>query len=116
VTPGRLVDLVDRAARNIAGVVDEDVDVGGILHKPGDVLRFAQVNDMSRRVDLMRRSQPLGEGLQLVRRCGQLTGDGNLPRQGLGGGGTDALGRAGDQDALAAQMEIHGIALLMGDI
>jgi len=35
---------------------------------------------------------------------------------GLGGGSADALGRAGDQDALAAQMEIHGIALLIGDI
>jgi hypothetical protein len=36
--------------------------------------------------------------------------------KGLGGGSTDALRCAGDQDALAAQMEIHGIALLMGDI
>ncbi len=36
--------------------------------------------------------------------------------KGFGGGGTNALGRASDQDTLAAQMEIHGIALLMGDI
>ncbi len=56
VTPGGLVDLVDRAARNIAGIVDENVDVGGILRKPGNVLTLAQVDDMSGGVDLMDRS------------------------------------------------------------
>ena len=48
VTPGRLVDLVDRAAGNIAGIVDEDVDVGGVLDEPGDVLGLAQVDDVER--------------------------------------------------------------------
>jgi hypothetical protein len=38
VTPGRLVDLVDRAARDVAGIVDEDVDIGGFLDEPCDVL------------------------------------------------------------------------------
>jgi hypothetical protein len=42
VTPGRLVDLVDRAARDVAGIVDEDVDIGGFLDEPGDVLALAQ--------------------------------------------------------------------------
>ena len=37
-TPGRLIDLVDRSARNISGIVDEDVDVGGILHELRNVL------------------------------------------------------------------------------
>ena len=38
VTPGRLVDLVDRAARNIAGIIDEYVDVGSVFHKACNVL------------------------------------------------------------------------------
>src|SRR5258707_9504710 len=46
VTPGRLVDLVDRAAGNIAGIVDENVDVGGILRKFCKILWLAQVDDM----------------------------------------------------------------------
>jgi len=33
----------------------------------------------------------------------------------LGGGRADTLRGAGDQDAFAAQMEIHGITLLMGE-
>src|ERR1700682_2770620 len=48
VTPGRFVDLVDRTARNIAGIVDKDVDVGGILDQPGNVLGLAQVDAVSR--------------------------------------------------------------------
>src|SRR6266849_3969807 len=48
VTPCRLVDLVDRAARDIAGIVDEDVDIGSILREPGNVLGLAQVDDVSR--------------------------------------------------------------------
>src|SRR6202790_2038683 len=46
VTPGRLIDLVDRTAGNIAGIVDENIDVGGVLHQFGDVRRVAQVDDM----------------------------------------------------------------------
>src|SRR5205085_8773395 len=34
VPPGRLVDLVERTAGNVAGVVDEDVDVGRIPRQP----------------------------------------------------------------------------------
>src|SRR6202051_2207087 len=52
VTPGRLVDLVDRAAWNIAGIVDEDVDVGSLLHQSGDVFGLAQIDDVGRGVDL----------------------------------------------------------------
>jgi hypothetical protein len=69
--PGRLIDLVDRAARNVAGIVDEDVDVGGILHQPRDILRLAQVGDMGRGVDLMSRSQALCQCLQLIAATGR---------------------------------------------
>src|SRR5260370_6185848 len=70
VTPGRLVDLVERAAGNVAGIVDEDVDVGGILRKSCKILWFTQVNDMGGGVDLMGRSQTLGERLQLIAAAG----------------------------------------------
>jgi len=65
--PGRLIDLVDRAARDIAGIVDEDVDVGGVLDELCDVLGLAQIDDMGGRADLMRRAQPLGERLSTGR-------------------------------------------------
>ena len=62
-TPCGLIDLVDGAAGNIAGVVDENVDIGRILHEPCDILRLAQIDDVGRGVDLMRRSQAFGERL-----------------------------------------------------
>jgi hypothetical protein len=114
VTPCRLVDLVDRAARNVAGIVDEDVDVGGILRKSRQILRLAQVNDMGGGVDLMYRSQTLGERLQLIAAAGGKAEMTAFLGKGLGGGRANALGGAGDQDALSAQMEIHGGALLIG--
>src|SRR6185295_211293 len=63
VPPGRLVDLVDRSAGNVAGIVDEDVDIGGFPGEPGDVVGLAQVDDMGGRADLVRRAQPFGQGL-----------------------------------------------------
>jgi hypothetical protein len=52
-TPGRFIDLVDRAAGNVAGIVDEDVDVGGVLDEARDVLGLAQVGDVGGGVDLV---------------------------------------------------------------
>ncbi len=54
VSPCRFVDLVDRAAGNVAGIVDEDVDVGGIFCQFGNILWLAQVDDVRRGIDLMR--------------------------------------------------------------
>ena len=108
VTPGRLVDLVDRAARDVAGIVDEDVDVGGVLDKPRDVLALAQVDDMGGGADLVRRAQPLGERLQLLAVAGGQHDVAAFLGKGFGRGRANALGGAGDQDALAAQMQIHG--------
>ena len=90
-TPGRLVDLVDRAARNIAGIVDEDVDVGGILRKPGNVLGLAQVDDMSRGVDLMGEAQALGERFQLIAAAGGKTEMSAFFGKGFGRGRADAF-------------------------
>ena len=69
-TPCGLIDLVDGAAGNIAGVVDENVDIGCILHEPHDILRLAQIDDVGGGVDLMRRSQALRERLQLIAAAG----------------------------------------------
>ncbi len=67
-------------------------------------------------VDLMRRAQPFGERLQLIAAAGREPQMTAFFGESLGGGGADALGGAGDQDALAAQMKIHGISLLVGKV
>ena len=107
--PGRLVDLVDRAARNVAGIVDEDVDIGGVAGEFRDVLVLAQVDDMGGRADLVRRAQPLGQRLQLLAVAGGQHDVAAFLGKGFGRSRANALGGAGDQDALAAQMQIHGI-------
>ena len=111
VTPGHFVDLVDRTAGNIAGIVDEDVDIGSVPGELCQILGLAQVHDVSRGVDLVRRSQAFGECLQLIAAAGGQKQMATFLGEGFGGGGTDALRCAGDQNALAAQMQIHGILL-----
>src|SRR5262249_7061197 len=108
VAPGRLIDLVDRAAGNVAGVVDEDVDVGGILHQFLDVRRVAQIHHVGGRIDLVLRSQAVGERLQLVAAAGGETKVTTFLGEGFGGGCADAFGGAGDENAFAAQMQVHG--------
>ena len=78
------------------------------------ILRLAQVDDMGGGVDLMRRAQPLGQRLQLIAAAGGEPEMAAFLGKGLGGGRANALRGAGDQDALAAQMKIHGIARLIG--
>ena len=31
VTPCRVIDLLDRASRNVAGIIDKDIDAGGFV-------------------------------------------------------------------------------------
>src|SRR5437879_5559590 len=62
----------------------------------------------------MRRAQPVGQRLQLIAAAGGKPEVAAFLGKGFGGGGTNALGRAGDEDALAAQMQIHGIFSLVG--
>src|SRR6185437_359761 len=106
--------LVDRAAGNVAGIVDEDVDVGGIFCQLCEIFRLAQVDGVCGGVDLVRLAQPLGQRLELVaaaRRQHQMRA---FLGKRFGGGRADALRCAGDQDALAAQMKVHGCCLLVG--
>jgi hypothetical protein len=58
--------------------------------------------------------QPLGERLQLIAAAGGQHYMSAFLGERFGGRSPNALGRAGDQDALAAQMKIHGIALSVG--
>src|SRR5437764_13756430 len=111
--PSRLVDLVDRAAGDIAGIVDEDVDVGGVLHQLLDVGSAAQVDDMAGRVDLVLRAQAISERLQRVAAAGGKAKVAAFLGEGLGGGRANAFGGAGDENALAAQMQIHGNTRLL---
>jgi hypothetical protein len=62
----------------------------------------------------MRRSQPLGQSLQLVAAAGRKHEMATFFGKGFGGRRTNALRCACDQDALAAQMQIHGIFFRKG--
>src|SRR5439155_26773000 len=70
VTPVRLVDLVDRAAGNIAGIVNENVDVGRIAGEAGKVVRFAQVDRMCAGLDAVFGAQLFRQRLERVRVAG----------------------------------------------
>ena len=113
-TPGCFVNLVNRAAGNVAGIVDENVDVGGVLRQPRNVFRFAQVGDVGGGVDLVLRAQPVGQRLQRLAAAGSQPQMAAFLGKGFGRGRANALGGAGDQDALAAQVQIHGFFFLAG--
>ena len=46
VTPCRLIDFLKRTSGNVAGIVDKDIDAGGIVGQPMKVVRFAQIDSM----------------------------------------------------------------------
>src|SRR5260370_23655030 len=71
---------------------------------------------MRGRIDLVRGAQPIGKRLQRIAAAGGEPEVAAFLGKGFGGGGTNALGGAGDQDALAAQMQIHGITRLLVDV
>jgi hypothetical protein len=71
---------------------------------------------MGRGIDLMGRAQTLRESLQLIAAAGRQPKMTAFFGKGFGGRRAEALGCAGDQDAFAAQMKIHGITRLMGDV
>jgi hypothetical protein len=77
------------------------------------ILGFSEIDDMRRGVDLMGRAEPVGERLQLLAVAGGKPQVATFLGEGFGGGSTYALGGACDQDALAAQMQIHGNSRFM---
>ena len=66
-------------------------------------------------VDLMRAAQALGQRLQLIAASRREPEMAAFRGKGFGGGRANALGGAGDEDALAAQMQIHGSTRWLGE-
>ena len=67
---------------------------------------------MGGRADLMRGAQPLGKRFQLLAVAGGQHDVAAFFGKGFGRGRANALGGAGDEDTLAAQVQIHGISRL----
>src|ERR1041385_5135564 len=63
---------------------------------------------MAGRVDLVLRAQAISERLQRVAAAGGKATVAAFLGEGLGGGRANAFGGAGDENALAAQMQVHG--------
>ena len=68
---------------------------------------------MRRGVDLVGGAQPVGQRLQRIATAGGKQQVAAFLGKGFGGGRANALGGAGDQDAFAAQVQIHGFFLLV---
>src|ERR1051325_3069342 len=61
--PAFLVDGVQRPARNVAGVVDQDVGVAPRLGQRRELRRIANVGGNGAGLDLVRRAKPLAKRL-----------------------------------------------------
>ena len=47
--------------RNVAGVIDENIDAGGFVCQPMKIVRFAQIHGMRNDVDLVSGAQAFGQ-------------------------------------------------------
>src|SRR5262249_33653206 len=107
--PALLVDLDQVAARNGAGVVDENVDAG---KRRGDLVDVGAVGEIGgENVDPhVRLARDLGlRGLEVGGGAGDQHHVAAFFRHGVGGGAADALGGAGDEGRLAGELEVHGL-------
>ena len=68
---------------------------------------------MAGRVDLVLRAQAIGQRLQRVAAAGGKAKVAAFLGEGFGGGRANALGGAGDENAFAAQMQVHGNTRLL---
>ena len=107
--PARLVDLLDIAAGNGAGVVDENIDVGEIARQAARRVALAQIErddrdgDIVLRADLLARRGQIGGGARHQHEVAAFR------RQRARGGAADALRSAGDERLAAAEIEVHRI-------
>ena len=92
--PLGLVDGLDRAAGNVAGVVHQDVDVAAVLGKLAQRRTVAQVDRMGLDV-AAQLTRSLAQAVR-VARCEMQAAA--LGGEGLGAGEADAFRAAGDQD------------------
>jgi hypothetical protein len=107
--PARLVDRLQVAGRDGAGVVHQDVDVAARRRQRPHSVTVAEIDRMDRHRDVVAGLNGLPGlvevGLGARREVEVAAFLGEL----AGAGKPDALGRAGDESGLAAQMKIHGV-------
>jgi hypothetical protein len=60
VTPCRVIDLLDRASRNVAGIIDKDIDAGGFV-RAWELKVFGYIN-LTRLVHADMKSRNKGDG------------------------------------------------------
>ena len=59
-TPCRVIDLLDRASRNVAGIIDKDIDAGGFV-RAWELKVFGYIN-LTRLVHADMKSRNKGDG------------------------------------------------------
>jgi hypothetical protein len=107
VTPAGLVDRLQVAGRNGAGIVHQDVDVGTGRRQRPRRIAVAEIDRMDRHRNVVPRLDRLLGAFEVrlgARREMQMAAFlGKLP----GARQANSLGRTGDEGDLAAQIEIH---------
>jgi hypothetical protein len=107
VAPLLAVDLGERARRDVAGIVDEDVDVRAGVAEFFELADLSEVAAMHGDLDAVL----LGETLsQLLHRCIVARGEMQVAafrRHVFGDDESDALGGAGDEHGFAFEIDVH---------
>src|SRR5262249_50687566 len=101
VSPRFLAELAEPTGGNVAGVVDEDIDVCSGLRELFDVLAFAQIGDVHLRFDAVGFLQALSERLQSRRAPRRDVHVAAFLRKNLRDRRSDAFRSARDESALA---------------
>jgi hypothetical protein len=103
VAPFRLIDRLDSAARDIAGIVDQDVDLGAFGGQAAQRGAISQIHRMHRHVAAELRFR-LVEARAVA---GREVDAAALGDEGFRGRKADAFRAACDQNRLALQPQIH---------
>ena len=109
--PGRLVDVVDRATGDGAGIVDQNVDV---RKRRGDTLArrpIGEIRGQRTHIDAGRLAERSGLFFQAVPRAGHEVHMHALARQPLRNRKADPLRAAGDERGASGKFQIHFCSL-----
>jgi hypothetical protein len=105
--PSGAVDPGQGARRNVAGVVDQDIDVAARRAQRRDRLRPRQVADVDRRLDAVGAFHLIGDGAQAFFAAGREVQIAAFGGETLGDGFADPARGAGDQRRAPTNVEIH---------
>jgi hypothetical protein len=105
--PGGAVDPGQGAGRNVARVVDQDIDVAARRAQRRDRFGPRKVAHMDRRLDAMGALDLIGDGTQAFFAAGGEVQVAAFGGETLGDGFADPARRAGDQRCAPANVEIH---------